>query len=217
MDYTKLSPTLAQAVDDYQAYGKPALASHNRVLGLVSFEEELPRPPKVVVFLHVDAGTRRNAFADLGVELNQDEGTVRTGIVPLDALDALTENGAVQRVVPARRLNPLMDIAGPRGGLPALRSGGLSGKNVVIGVIDTGIDVRNPAFKGRVLRIWDQTMSGPGVVEGKYGAELKGALMQASRTATGTARTCPASPPVRTPTFSAWRPRRGSSWSRPTS
>jgi subtilisin family serine protease len=181
MDYAKLSPTLAQAVDDYYAYGKPALASHNKLLGLVSVEEEAPRPAKVVVFLHVEEGTRRNAFADLGVELNQDEGAVRTGIVPLDSLDALTESGAVQRVVPARRLKPLMDIAGPRVGIPALHKGGLSGKNVVIGVIDTGIDVRNPAFKGRVLRIWDQTMSGPGVPEGKYGAELKGALMQTSQ------------------------------------
>ncbi|HAG80720.1 MAG TPA: hypothetical protein DCL61_06020, partial [Cyanobacteria bacterium UBA12227] len=27
---------------------------------------------------------------------------------------------------------------------------------------------------GRILRIWDQTMSGPGVTEGSYGAEFTG-------------------------------------------
>ena len=39
----------------------------------------------------------------------------------------------------------------------------LSGKGVVIAIIDTGIDYRNPAFqtadgKSRILRLWDQTV-----------------------------------------------------------
>jgi len=180
MKYEKLSPTLAQAFDEYQQYGKPALASHNRFLGLVAAEETAPRPAKVVAFFHVDEGTPRNAFASLGVELNDDEGTVRTGVAPLDALDALTESDAVRRIVPARRLKPLMDVATMRCAIPALRTQGLTGKGVVVGMVDSGIDVRNPAFAKRVKRIWDQTVTGKGVKEGKYGAEFTGSLMEAS-------------------------------------
>lgn len=180
MRYEKLSPTLAQAFDDYAQYGKPALAGHSRLLGLVASEETAPRPAKVVAFFHVDEATPQNAFASLGVELNAAEGGLRTGIAPLDALDALTESDAVKRIVPARRLKPLMDVAVPRVGIPALRVQGLTGKGVVVGIVDTGIDVRNPAFAKRVKRIWDQTVTGQGVKEGKYGAEFKGALMEAS-------------------------------------
>ena len=44
---------------------------------------------------------------------------------------------------------------------------GLSGKNVIVGVIDTGIDYQNSLFlddsgKSRIGVIWDQTIKGLG-------------------------------------------------------
>ncbi|MDQ4098696.1 MAG: peptidase S8, partial [Actinomycetota bacterium] len=128
MDYQKLSPTLALALEDFEQAGLPALAVHNRTLGLVSVEETIPKPPRVVMFLHCDGKLPRDAFADLGVELNQGEGSVRTGIVPLESLSALTDDSAVHRVVPARRLKPLMDVARPRVGIPAMWKRRMSGK-----------------------------------------------------------------------------------------
>jgi subtilisin family serine protease len=56
---------------------------------------------------------------------------------------------------------------------------------VIIGIIDSGIDPKHPAFEGRILRIWDQTLSGPGVLEGKYGAELTGSLLTVSQDTNG--------------------------------
>src|SRR5437764_3260030 len=144
MDYQKLSPTLALAVEDYQEAGRPALVMHTRMLGLVSTEQEMPKPPRVVVFLHCDEGVAQDAFSELGVELNQGGGSLRTGIVPVESLGSLTDNGAVHRVVPARRLQPLMDVARPRIGIPAMWNRKLSGKGVVIGVVDSGLDVKNP-------------------------------------------------------------------------
>ena len=127
MKYEKLSPTLAQAYAEYAAYGKPALAPHNKLLGLVASEETAPRSAKVVAFFHVDEDTPQNAFASLGVELNGGEGSLRTGIAPFDALDALTEYDAVHRIVPSRRLKPLMDKAVLRCGVPMLWADGVNG------------------------------------------------------------------------------------------
>jgi subtilisin family serine protease len=185
VDYGKLSPTLAAALADFEIGGRPALALHARSLGLVTTEAAV-KPPRIVVFVHCDEGTDAGELAGAGVEINQAAGAVRTGIVDLDALGALTENPAVTRVVPARRLRLLMDVAKTKVGVPAFRAkGNLSGAGVVIGIVDTGIETDHPAFAGRILRIWDQTMKGPGVTEGGYGAELQPPMIDISRDTIG--------------------------------
>jgi len=185
MQYSKLGPTLAQALDDYRSQGRRGLAAHVPQVGLVTAVEESPKPPRVVAFVHCDEDLPADAFAHLGVELNSGSGRVRTGIVPLDALDELTEDEAIERVVPSGRLEPLMDVAGPAVGIPDLHAGGLTGQGVVVGIVDTGIDVKHPAFDGRVLQVWDQTLPGPGVPEGAYGAEFTGPLMQVAQDTDG--------------------------------
>lgn len=54
---------------------------------------------------------------------------------------------------------------------------GLSGKGVVIGIIDTGIDYTKDVFKkedgsSKIISIWDQSMDGPRSPELYYGAEF---------------------------------------------
>jgi subtilisin family serine protease len=62
------------------------------------------------------------------------------------------------------------------------RSGeSVGGKNVIVGIIDTGIDASHEAFSGRILRIWDQQLRGDGVKEGGYGAELTPGMFSISR------------------------------------
>ena len=185
MDYGKLSPALAAALADFETGGRPALALHARSLGLVS-TDAAAKPPRIVVFVHCDEGAAAGDLAVDGVEINQPAGAVRTGIVDLDALDALSENPAVSRIVPARRLRLLMDVAKTKVGVPAFRrKTSLSGKGVVIGIVDTGIETDHPAFAGRILRLWDQTLNGPGVAEGGYGAELQPPLVEISRDTVG--------------------------------
>jgi subtilisin family serine protease len=185
VDYAKLSPTLAAALADFDEGGRPALAMHARTLGLVS-TEAAAKPPRIVVFVHCDEGAAVEDLSGAGVEINQAEGGVRTGIVDLAALNELSENPAVSRIVPARRLRLLMDVAKPKVGIPAFRkTTNLSGKGVVIGIVDTGIEADHPAFAGRILRVWDQTMAGPGVAEGGYGAELQPPMIDIARDTVG--------------------------------
>ena len=181
MRYEKLAPALAVAYDDYERGGVEALVAHAELLGVVA-SPGLARPPRIVAFLVLAEAVDARRWEHLGVELNMEAGPVRTGIVAFDAIGELTDDPALVRLVPAERLAPLMDVAPGKVNLPRWRDEtGLDGQGVVVGIVDTGIYAAHPDFSGRVLRIWDQTLSGPGVAEGAYGVELTGELLGVSR------------------------------------
>ncbi|WP_030724283.1 S8 family serine peptidase [Streptomyces sp. NRRL F-2580] len=185
MDYSKLAPSLAMAFDEY-AEGREALADHvqeDQMPGFVA-PRDFAKPARVVVTLDCSPDAD---FSDLegatGIEINAGGERVRTAIVPFDDLPRLTEHPGVERIAPAQRVRPLMDVAPGAVGIPGFRTkNNLTGKGVIIGVVDSGIDARHPAFAGRILRIWDQeARGGPGVPEGRYGIEYTGADLAKSK------------------------------------
>jgi subtilisin family serine protease len=194
------------ALHDYDEAGRPALLRHARVLGLPAVAPVLspprpapsavappivasPRPPRAVVFVHFhDRRAQLRPAAQKDVHINQSAGKVRTAIVPLDRIGPLSNDPAVEWIRPARYLHPRLDVALPTVHVPPFRKkNGLTGKSVVVGVVDSGIDPNHAAFAGRILRIWDQTLptAGGGVPVGAYGAELTGAALGASRDKNG--------------------------------
>lgn len=180
MASVKLSPGLLIALQDYEDEGKEGLVRHARVLG-VNAKVESQEPAKVVVFIRCKENAQLDHLAELGVTVNQTRGEVRTAYVPLDALEQVSEDASVRRVVSSRFMRLSMDVAPGRVKLPAfVKRTKRTGKNTIIGIVDTGIDPKHPEFAGRILRIWDQTMSGPGVPEGGFGRELTGAAMTSS-------------------------------------
>lgn len=186
MRYEKLSPALVAAAEDFRQGGRGGLSSHRQTMAVVT-QHAAVKPARVVVFLHTaGTGADLDHLADLGIEVNGGGDAIRTGIVPLESLDALSEDPAISRIVPARPLRPLMDVANAVANVPPFRGrSGLSGKGVVIGIVDTGIEVAHDSFVGRISRLWDQTLSGKGVPEGMYGVELTGATLPLSRDING--------------------------------
>lgn len=178
----KISAGLLVALRDYEAEGKEVLTSHKRSLGIISTESS-PKPARTVVFIYCDEDAQLDHLQEeLGIQINQSTGRVRTAFLPMESLDPLSEEPAIHRIKPSRYLRPLMDVAPGKVNLPQFKTEtGLSGKGVVIGVVDTGIDPNHPAFKGRILRTWDQTLPGSGVSEGGYGIELTGTQLTTSR------------------------------------
>lgn len=181
MNYNKISPGLLLALQAYQEQGDSDLVQM-RSLGIASSVEG-SKPTRVVAFLYCDQNADLSHLEALGVRVNQSIGAIRTAIFPLDSLEAVSNDAAITRVKPSRYLNATMDAAAPKVKLPQFqaKNPSLTGKGVVIGIVDSGIDPSHPAFAGRILRIWDQTMSGPGVAEGGYGLELSGPTLSASR------------------------------------
>ncbi|AFY41214.1 S8 family peptidase [Nostoc sp. PCC 7107] len=185
MRHEKLSPGLLLAMEDYQHEGLPALITHKRSLGIMT-PKNIVKPTKSLVFIYCDDDADLSHLAQYGIEINQNVGHVRTAFLPIESLDALSEEPAIQRIKPSRKLKLRMDVAPQAVKLPEFKNKtGLSGKGVIIGVVDSGIDPKHPAFAGRILRLWDQTLPGPGVKEGAYGAELTDALLTVSQDTDG--------------------------------
>jgi subtilisin family serine protease len=181
MNSQKIAPALLAVLDDVEAFGDVALTMHSRSVGVA--RETAAKPPRVPLFLQCDADADLSHLEQYGVRLNQTRGRVRTAFAPLSALDALSEDAAVKRIIPSRYLSLRLDVAPGRVHMPAFASStGLTGRNTIVGIVDSGIDSTHPAFAGRILRVWDQVIPGPGTPEGDYGVELtSAAAMTASR------------------------------------
>ncbi|WP_031003417.1 S8 family serine peptidase [Streptomyces sp. NRRL F-5727] len=175
MTVEKLAPPLAAAYERYVQEGRrrAPLRRPAAMMGLVSVEQRA-KPVRVVVSVECDPDTPPVGVGD--TEINDGGRSIRTGIVPLDALEELAAQPGVRRIAPAAQLRPCLDVALAKVGVPAFRSRlDRSGDGVLVGVVDTGIFLGHPAFEGRVERIWDQTLAGgSGVPEGRYGAEFTG-------------------------------------------
>lgn len=177
----KLSPGLLTALADFEQEGAPGLLRHAMTMGVVP-SLGTPKPERTVVFIECDKNANFDHLAEQGIIINQPKGRLRTGFLPLESLDALSDDRRVKRIIASRYRRTQMDVAAGRVHIPQFRNTNhLNGQGVVIGIVDTGIDPRHPAFTERTLRIWDQTLSGPGVAEGGYGLELTGANLTASR------------------------------------
>ena len=177
----KLSPGLLTALEDFRQEGPPGLLRHAMTMGIVP-SLGTPKPERTVVFIECSENAKFDHLAEQGIIINQPKGKMRTGFLPLESLDVLSDDPKVKRIISSRFRRTRMDVAAGKVHIPQFRNTNhLNGQGVVLGVVDTGIDPRHPAFTGRILRIWDQTLSGPGVVEGGYGLELTGANLTASR------------------------------------
>ncbi|MEH2337687.1 S8 family serine peptidase [Nostoc sp.] len=181
MRHEKLSPGLLLAFQDYQNEGGQALIQHKKSLGITAHKSPV-KPTKSVVFIYCDHDADLSYLSQYNIEVNQNSGSVRTAFLPIESLDVLSEEDVIQRIKPSRKLHLRMDTALVKIKLPEFKNQtGLTGKGVIIGIIDSGIDPKHPAFAGRILQIWDQTLPGPGVTEGGYGGEFTAAQLTISQ------------------------------------
>ncbi len=109
---------------------------------------------------------------------------ILTATVPLSVVPALAEKHGIINMELSRKLHPLLDISVPAVQGNIVHKGtGLSrpytGKNVIIGIIDTGLDLRQPDMlysdgSTKVIDLWDQTASGTPPTGYYYGNECTG-------------------------------------------
>lgn len=88
-----------------------------------------------------------------GVQITGHYGDIITARLPVDKLSKLTQTPTVQRVEAMQRMRPANDNANEDTGVTRLHGvqneqipGGYKGQGVIIGVVDTGIDITHPDF-----------------------------------------------------------------------
>lgn len=110
-----------------------------------------------------------------------------TASAPVSAIRAIAELPGVRFIQAARQLGLRMDVATGPSGLNALATGSsaLTGSGVIVGIIDSGIDIEHPDFTGRILGVWDHTLDSTDVggaaaapVGYTYGTEWDAAQIQ---------------------------------------
>lgn len=184
--YEKLTAGLASLVRQHEIFGVNAAAVNSPRNSLTSLSVPAGGgPPQTTIFLRCDEDASFEQRP--GVKVNSKRGNIRTARVSLDGLEALSRDDRVYRLSESVKLKPLNDFAATKTQLPIFRNNNstITGKGVIIGVVDSGIDSTHPCFAGRILSIWDQEISGQGWGAKNYGKVLPPALLAASSDTNG--------------------------------
>ncbi len=111
-----------------------------------------------------------DALVALGFQLGSAVGSIAFGRTTLAGLEALARHPQVEFIEKQRRARLHLDGSVPniRANLVRARAGdhftGYSGRGVIVGIVDSGIDIRHQVFRKpdgttRVLKLWDQTLT----------------------------------------------------------
>jgi len=131
----------------------------------------------------------------LGAEIGTHAGGVTTVMTTLDRVHALLEVDGIEAIDAPRQLEPLLDVSATEVGTQLMWGGtpptytGFTGRGVLIGIVDTGLDLshadfRTPSNQTRVKYAWDQTAFAPGTGTGfSYGTQYTEAQINAGSAA----------------------------------
>ncbi|MFG2483382.1 S8 family serine peptidase [Streptomyces virginiae] len=132
----------------------------------------------LATFTHENSSSRERALgsmANRGFHLTTLTGRVAAGSVDLAGLDALAEGDEGVYVEAAAVVYPELNDSVPEAWHRPLPSAGSrpSGSGVVVGIIDSGVDVTHPSLlddwgKTRILRLWDQGLHGAAATPAAY-------------------------------------------------
>jgi hypothetical protein len=110
-----------------------------------------PADAPVHVFVRIKGKSAPAGFPELETASKR---AVRTASVPLGLVTELAAHPGVTRISAPRELRALMDVARPFVRAPEFRQQTQSsGHGVIVGIVDSGLDVSHPAFAGRVLSL----------------------------------------------------------------
>jgi len=134
-----------------------------------------------------------------GAFLTSYAGNIACAMVPVHALGTLAQKEWVHSIEAAALCRPLLDESVPAIGADAVHNGtyasgsgnlAYTGKNVIVGVVDYGIDWTHEDFiteegASRILYLWDQTEEGGTAPEEGYGSEYTARQITDAITGTG--------------------------------
>ncbi len=176
------SSTLDPALEQMLALRTDPLRAHlaPRMNAPASFGAS-PAAEDTVGVLIAGDGRVEAAVLGAGGRVGSRHGSIRTAVVPVDALRMLSVQPGIRAIEGARTLRPSLNRSVPSTGAHVLHAQTdvtrrLTGKGVIIGFTDSGIHTPHPSFRTidgrtRILSVWDQQGSGNPPPGWSYGAE----------------------------------------------
>jgi subtilisin family serine protease len=170
--------TIASAVAPVDAKVEPLSSNYSNAV------------PESPLDLTLEGPVERSALEAIGVEVNTQAGGMTTARAPIGLLPQLLTVPGVTRIAASAPVYPMLDVSAQEidadnvwGAKPPSFTG-KSGKNVVVGIVDTGIDINHADFKDatghtRIKWGWNQTQAlGTKPVGFTYGAEYTESQIQ---------------------------------------
>jgi subtilisin family serine protease len=145
----------------------------------------------VAVLIKCDDDINKYTNSIDGIRIGSRHGNIYTALVPLQSVAKLAQLTAVKYIEASRRLYSSLDLSRPKTGADVLQelpdlTKRLTGKGVIIGFTDSGINTDHPNFKlpdgrTRILYVWDQNATSGGVppAEFSYGIEKDSSAINA--------------------------------------
>lgn len=195
MQFDKLAPGLLARLSQVHAQGPVRRRVTHRPLpgyGTLAARDEATPPavpgapqgdPPLDLRLFVRCEPNARFQYSPHYKVHGDRGRIRSADATLRGLRALSRHPGVHALNLASRCAPTNDHAAQHARLPQFRHSAhpaWTGENVVIGIVDTGIDTTSPTFAGRIVKLWDQTLPGRGWSGARYGQVLEGEALHKS-------------------------------------
>jgi subtilisin family serine protease len=161
----------------------PSLPLHQRFLGVDASGGR-------VVELFIEGDVPPGLLRSRGVEVNTVTGRLMTARCPLGLVNALLSMPGIDRISISEPCTKTLEQSAIDVGLPAIRTvpppdfTGQTGAGVLVGIVDTGVDLEHPDFQNpdgttRLVSVWDQTVNGAPPPGFTYGTEWSPAQIDA--------------------------------------
>jgi len=163
----RLFITITSLISCLQVLAQPTVMSYR--IKLISADEKIASS-QVSVLIKGEPFQIREEVQNLGGRVKFSSGRIVSAVLRADALSTLAEKTCVERIEEGKiDLRPLNDRMLVNNRIDLVHSGvsplpqGYEGMDVVVGIIDTGIDFTHPDFRdslgnSRILWIWDHLL-----------------------------------------------------------
>ena len=179
--FVSLSP--AYPVDDSHKSLKRIDLPTKKIMSELASGSEISAGKYLNVLMKVSGEFDKSKAENAGVRFGTEAGKIFTANVPVSYLETLAASEGVVYIDGGKLLQANLDSARKITGADKVHSGNsplpraLSGKGVVVGIIDAGFDYTHPAFTDengecRIRRVWEQFREGTAPAGYSYGNNL---------------------------------------------